>query len=431
MNDPGKLPPIWLMGLANATFGLYGGFAVVTLPSMLAAEGLPGGRIAAITSSILSPSFFVFLVAPMLDVRLSRRTYALFFAFLAALAIAITVTHRDNLPLVEWVTFTGYLAASLVQGAVGGWMGSLIPKEADSQLGAWFGVANIGAGGVMMLVAGEAVSRWRPTTAALVLGAMLVAPTLIYLLVPAPGPDRKLARESYIDFFATILALTQRRPVQVALLLFLLPSASFALTNVLGGIGGDFGAGERMVALLAGAGSAAAGVAGSLLLPAFARRLALRPLYLAIGIAGGLFTLCLLLLPHAAWVFAIAISGENLFQALAIAAASAIIFETIGPGNPLAATLFSLLIATSNLSITYMGFVDARAYTWHGASGAFLVDALLSIVACLGLWALGLARTPASETTSSSGDQQRDSQLSAMLLATQVEQVALVDKGDA
>jgi PAT family beta-lactamase induction signal transducer AmpG len=42
MGSSGKLPPIWLMGLTNATFGMYGGFAVVTLPSMLAAQGLPG-----------------------------------------------------------------------------------------------------------------------------------------------------------------------------------------------------------------------------------------------------------------------------------------------------------------------------------------------------------------------------------------------------
>ncbi len=383
-----KLPPIWLMGFTNATFGMYGGFAVVTMPSLLAAQGLPGGRIAAITAVVLSPAFFIFLIAPMLDVRLSRRTYALLFTLLSSVAVAIAVTHQANLHLMEAAVFFGYLAAALVQSAVGGWMGSLIRREDDSRLGAWFGVANIGTGGVMMVVAGELLSRCAPAVAGTLLALMLLLPTGIYLLVPAPGPDRKLARESYAQFLGEIVALGRRRSVQVALLLFVLPSASFSMTNVLGGIGADFGASEQLVGRLAGVGSAIAGVVGSLLLPPLARRLALRPLYLAIGVTGALFTASLLLLPRAPWAFGVAISGENLFQALAIAAGAAIIFETIGHNNPLAATLFSLLIATSNFSITYMGFVDGWAYTWHGATGSLAVDAGISVMACVSLWML-------------------------------------------
>jgi PAT family beta-lactamase induction signal transducer AmpG len=398
MADPRRLPPIWLMGFSNATFGFYGGFAVVTLPSMLATQGLSGGRIAAITSFTLAPSFLVFLIAPMLDVRLSRRTYALLFSFLAAFAVLLTVIYRSNLSLVVWVTFFGYFSACLVQAAVGGWMGSLIQKDQDSALGAWFTVANIGAGGVMMLVAGQAVSRLPAFAAGCVVGGMLLLPTLTYLVVPAPGPDRKLARESYRQFFGEVLALVKQRAVQRALLLFLLPSASFALTNVLGGVGPKYGADERLVGLLAGVGSGIAGIVGSLLLPPLARRMPLRPLYLCVGIAGALFTLSLLLLPHAPWAFGIAISGENLFQALAIATSTAIAFETIGPANPLAATLFALLISAGCLSIVYMGFIDARAYAWHGIVGSFVADAGLSGAVCLVLyWLLFRRRTPASQ----------------------------------
>jgi PAT family beta-lactamase induction signal transducer AmpG len=386
MADPRKLPPIWLMGFSNATFGFYGGFAVVTLPSMLATQGLTGGRIAAITSFTLAPSFLMCLVAPLLDVRLSRRTYALVFSFLAAIAVLLTITHRGDLSLVVGATFCGYFSACLVQAAVGGWMGSLIRKDQDSALGAWFTVANIGAGGVMMLVAGQAVSRLPGFWAGCMVGGMLLLPTLTYLAVPAPGPDRKLARESYVQFFGEVLALVKQRKVQRALLVFLLPSASFALTNVLGGVGPKYGADERLVGLLAGVGSAIAGIVGSLLLPSLARRMALRPLYLCIGIAGALFTLSLLLLPHLPWAFGIAISGENLFQALALATATAIAFETIGAANPLAATLFALLLSACCLSIIYMGFIDARAYAWHGIIGSFLADAGLSGTVCLVLY---------------------------------------------
>ena len=407
MTERRTLPPIWLMGLTNATFGLMGGFAVVTLPGMLAAQGISGGRIAAITAVVISPGFWVFAVSPMLDVRFSRRSYAVFFAMLTAWAVGFTVTHQHQPVQIEAVMMAGYTAASLYQGAVGGWMGSLITKEQDGQLGAWFAVANTGAGGLMMLLAGELLHSLQPNVAAFVLGLLLLSPTLIFLTLPAPGPDRRLARESFGQFWGDVFALLKRREVLIALVLFVLPSASFALTNVLGGVGKDFSASERMVSLCAGIGSAIAGVFGSLLLPPLAKKAALRPLYLGIGIVGGLFTLGLLLLPHRPWSFALAITGENVLQAMAFSAANAIVFETIGPANPLAATTFTVLLAATNLSIVYMGFVDSWGYNWRGINGSFITDAGLSIVICL-LLAWGLRRLPsASEAALSNGTARR------------------------
>ncbi len=396
MTELRKLPPVWLMGLTNATFGMYGGFAVVTLPGMLAAQGVPGGRIAAITATVLSPAFWSFLPAPILDVRFSRRTYALVFGALAAAAIAFTVAFRPSIFLEEVVVLTGYLAASFVQAAAGGWVGSLIRKEDDSKLGAWFAVSNIGAGGVMILVAGQLISRVSPGLAGGLLGLMMLSPALLYLAIPAPPADRRLARESFRQLFVQVSQLIRQRTVVRALLLFGLPCASFTLTNVLGGIGRDFSTDERTVSLLAGVGSALAGVAGGLLLLPLARslpKLPLRGLYLGIGLFGALFTLSLLLLPRTPGTFAIAITGENLLQALSFATVNAIAFETIGSENPVAATLFSLLLSMANFPIMYMGFVDGRAYTWGGVRGSFAVDAGVSVAVCLLLgWGLFASR---------------------------------------
>ena len=391
MTDRRRLPPIWLMGMSNAPFGLMGGFAVITLPQMLAASGVPGGRIAAITAAVISPGFWVFAVSPMLDVRFSRRAYALVFALLTACSVAFTVTHHDRIALAEAATLAGYVAASLYQGAVGGWMGSLIGKEQDGQLGAWFAIANTGAGGVMMLLAGELLHRFSLPVTGTLLGGLILLPTLTFLAMPAPGPDRRLARESFSQFWGDVFALLKRREVLVALVLFVLPSASFALTNVLGGVGKDFSASERTVSLCAGMGTTLAGIFGSLLLPPLAKKAALLPVYLGIGVVGGLFTLSLLLLPHTPWSFALAITGENVLQAMAFAAANAITFETIGPGNPLAATVFTVLIAASNLSITYMSVIDGWGYNWRGINGSYLTDAGLSIAVCA-LLAFGLRR---------------------------------------
>jgi MFS transporter, PAT family, beta-lactamase induction signal transducer AmpG len=389
MNPPRRLPPIWLMGLTNSLFGLMGGFAVVTLPELLAAQGIPGGHIAAITAAILSPGFWIFLLAPMLDVRLSRRSYALLFGFLAAAAVGSTVFDHRRPAVVEAVMIAGYVAANLYQGAVGGWMGSLIEKDQDSRLGVWFAVANTGAAGIMMLFAGAAVRRIPPALAGLLVGGAMLAPMLLFLAIPAPGPDRRLARESFGRFWAEVASLLKQREVLIALALFLLPSASFSLTNVLGGVGSDFSASQRTVSLFAGVGTVLAGLVGSFLLAPLAKRFPLRPLYLGIGIAGGLFTLTQLALPRAPWSFGLAITGENLFQALAFAAGNAISFEVIGPENPLAATLFTLFMAATNLPIVYMAYIDGRGYDLDGVTGSFLADAGISIAVSLFLsWAL-------------------------------------------
>ena len=148
-------------------------------------------------------------------------------------------------------------------------------------------------------------------------------------------------------------------------------------------MGNDFHASERMVSLVGGAGLSLAGIFGSLIFVPFAKLLPLRPLYLAIGAAGALFTTSLLLLHHTPSTFAIAMVGENIFQALAYTGITAISFETIGRNNPLAATQYSLFNASSLIPIIYMQVIDGRAYTRHGVTGSFLADALIGVLACL------------------------------------------------
>lgn len=373
---------MWMMGMTNASFGLTGGFCAVVIPDMLAAHGIPAGEIATIAACILSPGFWAFLLAPMLDVRFSRRTYALIFGGITAVSVALAVANAGSPPLVAAVMIPGFLAANLYQGAVGGWMGSIISKRQDSELGIWFSVSNLGAGGMMMVLAGELLHRFRASVAALLLGALILMPMMFFRGIPAPQPDACLARQSFRRFWNEIALLVRRREVILALLLFLMPAASFALTNVLGGTGKDFGASAREVSLLAGAGSTISGLVGSFLLFPLARRIQLRTLYLGIGTGGALFTLGLILLPREPWSFAVAITGENLFQALAFSASNAINFEVIGPNNPLAATLFTLLISATNFPIVYMQFMDGRGYDRGGLTGTYLTDACLSIAAC-------------------------------------------------
>ena len=198
--------------------------------------------------------------------------------------------------------------------------------------------------------------------------------------MPAPGPDRRLAGESFAQFNREILALLRRREVLIALLLFITPCSSFALTNILGGLGADFHASPRSVSLAGGTGAFLSGLAGCLIFPLIARRMRLRLFYLVNGVVGCLFTLGLLLLTAHAIDICRRIAGRiPLSRPGLICIQIGIVFETIGKDNPLAATTFAFLTAATNIPVTYMMVIDGRGLCMGGLVGSFTLDAGIGI----------------------------------------------------
>ena len=386
MSAPRRVPPPWVLSIPVATFGMVAGFIIVTLPQILASQNVPGGHIAVAVAVITSPGFWIFLVAPILDVRFRRRTYALAFGLLAVFGTAFTVFYHPSKIEIEAVMIVAYLSVAMYGAAVGGWTGALIEKEQTSKLGAWTTIFNICSGGLGVLISGFVTQHFSPGHGALLILVIFLAPMLAFFLIPAPAADDTLASESFRRFGRDVISLFKRREVLVALAMFILPSASFALTNTLGGWGKDFHADPGLVSFFGGVGSIVAGVIGSFLIPPVAKRLPLRPMYLAIGIIGACFTLSLLLLPRTSDTFGLAFFGENLFQAAAFATSFAIVYDVIGKGNPLAATIFAVLTNALNFPIFYMEIVDGHGFDWNGVTGAFLFDAVVSGGVCILLW---------------------------------------------
>jgi MFS transporter, PAT family, beta-lactamase induction signal transducer AmpG len=387
------VPPVWLMGLSNSTLGLTTGIVFFVMPQLLAAKHVPEEKIATITAVAMSANFWSVVFGPILDVRFSRRWHATSFAILASVLICTAVVSLDHLFVLEIVLTLAVSTAGLSGAALGGWLSAVCPPNKTNRLSAWMNIALICGVGIAAATGGELVRHLPVPLAAGLLGASLLLPTIIFLIIPAPGPDRRLAGESFSQFNREVLALLRRREVLIALLFFISPCSSFALTNILGGLGGDFHASARMVSLAGGTGAFFPGLAGCLLFPRVARRMPLRLLYLGNGFVGSLFTLSLIVLPHAPWSFALALVGEFLFQAASYCIQIGIVFETIGQNNPLAATTFAFLTAATNIPVTYMMVVDGRGYAMGGVAGGFAMDAGISITACL-LLGLLLYRLP-------------------------------------
>jgi len=389
------------MGLSNATIGLVGGFIVLPLPQMLAAQGVPELKIAAVSAACLSPGFWVFLLGPLLDIRFSRRWYATVFAAVAGICLTFAVLLRGHLLVLEIAVMIAYAASVLSSNALGGWLAGVIPDVAEAErdnpnhegakLSAWTQVGLFLGNGLMAGLATEGIRRLPLTAVAPLLGLLVFLPAAIFPWIPVPDspvPDafqsaRNRAREGFRNLFLELRALFKRREVLLTLLLFTAPTGSFALTNQLSGVAHDFHATDAFVGRMGGAVLSLAGAIGALLLPVLSRRLKALPLYLLIGTFGSLFTLGLLLLPRNPATFAVAFLGENIVQALSFTAAVAICFATIGRNNPLAATQFSLLTSATVLPILYMGVLDGRTYGGRGLAGMYLVDGSLSLAACM------------------------------------------------
>ena len=374
--------PLWLMGMTNAPFGMYGGILVISVPELLNARHVPEAAISAMTAVTISPGIWSIVASPMLDVRFSRRWYSTVTAVIAALLLSLGLLCLDQLVLAEILLVTGFFAANLYQSALGGWLSSIIAPEERSALSAWVSIANISGGGAMALIAGEVMQRYSPVAAVVALGAVLLLPIAVFPWMAAPGPDQRLASESFRQFFAEVVGVVRRPQVLLALAMFVAPASSFALVNLLGGLGSDFRASAHFVGAVGGAGVLFAGIAGCLVFPLIDRLMPLRYLYLTIGIVGALFTLTLMLLPRTPLAFATALIGENVFQSAAITTSIAIAFETIGHRNPLAATTFSVIVSVLNIPNTYMVVVDGWGYAWRGVDGSLLVDAGASLAAC-------------------------------------------------
>ena len=409
------------MGLSNATIGLAGGFIVLPLPQMLAAEGVPELKIAAISAACLSPGFWVFLLGPMLDIRFTRRFYATVFAVLAGVGLMAAVLMRGHLLTLEILLMVAYAASVLSSNALGGWLSGVIPDVAadegdnpnheGARLSAWTQVGLFLGNGLMASIAAEGMRRLPLSAIAPILGALVVLPAAVFPWIPVPdasSPDRtqstlNLARNGFRQLFTELRELLKRREVILTLLLFTAPTGSFALTNQLGGVSGDFHASAAFVGRMGGVVLALAGAASCLLLPLFARWIKALPLYLLIGTVGSLFTLALLALPRTPGTFALAFLGENVVQALSFTAAVAICFATIGRSNPLAATQFSLLTSATVIPILYMGVLDGRIYGAHGLGRMYLVDGGLSLAACavMAVVLLRLNRQPNALSTAS------------------------------
>jgi PAT family beta-lactamase induction signal transducer AmpG len=392
--------PVWLLGLANLPVGLTFGTGLMVAPEVLAARHVPETAIADITALGLVGNLAFFLVAPILDVHFSRRTYAIALSSASTVLTFAAVLSFERIGLLGLWLFLGMLAANLNTAALGGWFGSVLPKDRDAALGAWFAVASFGGFGLASFLGIELVHHQPLWLAATILAALNLIPLAIIVSVDCPPDERSRMTETFARFARELAALARRSEVRRLALLLALPCTAFALTNTLGGLGGDYHASEKLIAMIGGLGVTAAGVFGSLTVPVLGRRASLVTIYLGIGTVGALSTLSLIVLPHTPLVYTIGLVSQNVWQSAGLAAGTALILSSIGKNNPLASTQFAILNAALAAPLIYMQWIDGHAYGARGLTALYLTDGGLDLGSCvlmvgaLLLWSRGRGSAP-------------------------------------
>src|SRR3569833_3431135 len=129
-----RLPPLWVMGLANGTLGFASGIMNFVMPQLMASVHVPEPKIALITAIAVSPNFWFLLFGPILDVRFSRRWYAALLAALSGTAATIAVLSLHHLLVLQVTMVVCNAAAMLSSSALGGKLSNIVPVEHKNPL---------------------------------------------------------------------------------------------------------------------------------------------------------------------------------------------------------------------------------------------------------------------------------------------------------
>lgn len=382
-----RVPPSWIVGLSLFPFGLVVGFTITALPFLLTRQGISLDRVASTSAVVMSPTFWGFLLCPVLDTGLTRRAYCWLLAAVSAvcMALALGVLSPARLGLTTGLLLAAELGMVMYANAANGWMAEFLPDNRRGSVSGWTNVANLGGGAAgsmaVMALAPHIRMEWIGVgmAACIVLG---VLPTVVF---PASRRSSFRFRQVFTETLKTTWKASRRRECLVGFALFLAPVGACAGINLFAGLGANFHVSEGMVVLVTGAGAAIATSVGALAGGYAANHLPRGYIYL--GAAAGIVavSLTLALTGHTLAAF---IAGALIYNALTgvvYAAFNSLAFQLVGRTSAVASTQLGLFTAAINAAVVYMTWADGQGFKHFGVRGLFLVDAVASAVAMVPL----------------------------------------------
>lgn len=369
--------PLWLFALAAAPYGAFNGLVAVALPYVLRRHAIPVEHIATIGSIVQAPTIWYFLWAPVVDVRLRRRTWVILLSLGSALSCALALG-GGGAPSVRRLTallVTASIFSQPISSAVGGLVATVVPNSVRGRTGGWsqagIVAAGILAGGVTVWLTGHA----SPITTSVVAALFIAIPAFAVLAIDEPSPPPVKLKPHLANMLHDVVAALRRRDVQLGLVFFLSPISAGALMNLFSAVAGDFHASTTTVlwvVAIAGVLTPVGALLGGLACDRFDRW----RVYPVAGIASAIAAGGTLLGPLRPATYLAGAAAYALATGLGYAAFMALAFDLTGSNTAAAGTRFTLFMAASNTPIVYMLRLDGWGHAHFGVRGMLAVDAL-------------------------------------------------------
>lgn len=382
MSKARRWPAPWIFSLLILPLGMIVGFNFTPLPFLLAKAGVPVDRIAGINSIVNLPGVLGFLIAPMVDIKLRRRTWLAIGIFGTAVAACLyfPLVGASHVVLMTTVIFAGGMVTFLVVAACGGIMVSMLYTTDQSKAAAWTQVGILGGGALSGAIVLWLVARMSLVAAGFCFAFLIALLGLLPFTIPEPAPEPSAWFRGRLAAMGNeIQALIRSRERWWATVLLLSPCSTGAAQSLLPAIASHYGVGASGVMWIngiGGGGTLALGAFCSTLIPGdWDRRLT----YAAAGITNA-FAALLLLVANRPSVYFAGTAFYLATQGLCWARSVALIVEIVGPEARDASTLYSLLNAAVTIPLLCMIWIEGVGFRYFGPHGLLSTDAASNLL---------------------------------------------------
>jgi MFS transporter, PAT family, beta-lactamase induction signal transducer AmpG len=382
MKTERRWPAPWVFSILILPLGISVGFKFTPLPFLLAQAGVQVYQIATIASIVHLPAVLVFLWAPLVDVKLRRRTWLVLGAVGTAvgLCVAFPFIGAMHLKLMTALILAAGVADSVVMAACGGLMVKTLTEIAQGKASAWSEAGQLGGGAL-----GGAAVMWLATrkplwAVGLILAVMIALPALIALTIkePAPAPS-PLFRGRLIKMAREIWQLVSTPERRWSALLLISPAGTGAALGLLPAIASHYAVGAAGVMWVNGA-------AGGLVLTLGALCAAFVPgdwdrriTYAGAGFLNGLAAL-VLMTGNRPSVYFVGTTLYLLTNGFVWARFVALLVEIVGAETSDASTFYSALNAAGSIPLLLMIWLDGFGFRKLGTHGLLWTDVAPNLI---------------------------------------------------
>lgn len=298
MRDVRQWPAAWLFSLLILPLGIVVvGFNFTVLPLLLAQAGVAVDRIASIGSIVNLPGVIGFLFAPIVDIKLRRRTWLAIATFGTALSLCLyfPLIGVSHLLIMTLLIVFGGLVTFLVAAACGGLIVKTLSESDQSKAAAWMMAGQLGGGALGAALILRLAGHMSLGKVGLSTAVVVALPGVLAFTIPETPPGgsswfRGRLPEIGKEFWALFRSPGRRWST----LLLIAPGGTGAAQSLLPAVASHYGVGASGVMWMNAVGGgvmlAVGSLSGALIPGDWDRRLT----YAAAGLTNGLAALVLL-----------------------------------------------------------------------------------------------------------------------------------------